>query len=139
MSWLDENKDRGRHPPYDTKSDLLDSLRLLYGEQGYKRIMEAAEKAWETGQKIMGRDRLVGDEITSRMLIPEAEHFTLPNGQPAVRFKPPARYMFGIDMAAPMLDPTKAFIPSIENSRPSEDLEIRIKVRKHKLKFNFNN
>ena len=137
MSWLDENKDRGRHPPYDTKSDLLDSLRLRYGEQGYKRIMEAFEEAWETSQKIMGRDLLAGSDITSRMLIPEAEHFTLPNGQPAVMFKPPKRYTFGIDLAAPMLDPTKAFILDIE--RPGEDPEIRIKVRKHKLKFNFNN
>ena len=139
MSWLDENKDRGRHPSKDAKTDLLDLLRSQYGEQDYSRIKESVEKAWDTAQKLMGRDLWAGNEITPHMLIPEVEHFTLPNGQPAIRYKPPKRYMFGIDLATPMLDPTKAFIPGIENSRPSEDPEIRIKVRKHKLKFNFNN
>lgn len=138
-SWLDENKDRGRHPPKDAESDLLDLLRSQYREWDYRKMWETAEKIWEANQKLMGRDRLAGDEITSRMFVPEAEHFTLPNGQPAVRFKPPARYTFGIDLAAPISDQTKVFIPGIESLRPSEDPEIRIKVRKHKLKFNFNN
>lgn len=136
---LDENKDRGRHPPYDAKTDLFDLLRSLYGEKGCSRILESAEKKWETSQKLMGRGPLAGNEITHQMFLPEAEHFTLPNGRPAVRFKPPAQYTFGIDLAAPVLDPTKVFIPGIENSRPGEDPEIRIKVSKHKLKFNFNN
>ncbi len=151
MSWLGENKDRGRHPPKDEETGILGSLRSIYGEQGYNRILEAAEKAWETNQNIIGRDQLAGKTTphmsipeaelftTPHMVMPETEHFTLPNGQPAVRVKVPKRYTLGIDLAAPMLDTTKVFIPGIENSRPGEGPEIRIKVRKHKLKFNFNN
>jgi hypothetical protein len=152
MSWLDENKDRGSHPPKDEEPSLLDFLRSQYGEQDYsrimgadekawdtKRIMEAAKIAWEPAQKIMGRNLLAGIEISPHMFLPEVEHFALPNGQPAVRFNPPKRYTFGIDFAAPVFDPTKAFTSGIESLLHGEDPEIRIKVRKHKLKFNFNN
>lgn len=136
MSWLDENKDRGRHPPYDAKIDPSDLLRSQCGERAYREMMKTVEKAWEANQKIMERGWLAGNDITPSMLIrSEVEHFTKPDGTPAIRYKP----TFGIDLAAPALYPTKAFIPGIENSLPGEDPEIRIKVRKRKLKFNFNN